>query len=99
MSFPSTLPEGITFKKMFFMVKCICVRGSLLFLFPIDLVGEPAVNRQPGFRRALVEQTHILCNISACFSPRKLVNNFCNIGWHYLKVSWKSEHVCNIAKK
>ena len=33
--------------------------------------GEPAVNRQPGFRRALVEQTHSLCNISVCFSPRK----------------------------
>ena len=32
---------------------------------------EPAVNRQPGFRRALVEQTHSLCNISVCFSPRK----------------------------
>jgi len=53
----STLCEAFTFKNVIFMVKCTCVRGSLLFLLATVLVcragGKPSTWFPPGTRRAV----------------------------------------------
>ena len=45
------------------MVETICVRGPTLARWAMFWYVEPAVNRQPGFRRELVEQNQQLHTI------------------------------------
>ena len=47
---PQRLFDGIPIKNNFYMVMCICVRGSTLAQFDTVLVWQRAVNRQPGSR-------------------------------------------------
>ena len=47
-------------KNSFLMVKTIYVRGPTLARLLLFWYVEPAVNRQPGFRRELVEQNQDL---------------------------------------
>ena len=58
-------------------------RGSVLLSKQEDLCStsyvEPAVNRQPGFRRKLVEQIILLCNFISNFpysgGPQMLISS------------------------
>ena len=55
---PRRLVDAIILQNNIFMVKTIYVRGPTLARLAMVLVlcFKPAVNRQPGFRRELLEQ-------------------------------------------
>ena len=57
--FTSTFIAADIFKNYFFMVRRMCVQPPLLVRSATVsvLCRNPAVNRQPGFRRELVEQS------------------------------------------
>ena len=93
MSLPRTLHDHMFIQNNIFMVKTIYVRGPTLARLAMVLVVEPAVNRQPGFRRELVEQiASFIINSRDFLHQKALKYKFPNSGGVIPIFPWKFEN-------